>query len=480
MEVKDIKAIGRQLKRFLSKFDDCFGRSEPRANLETIVQGQLSGLERKSLEPIALAAGVPPRTLQDFVASGHWDHERMCDQAQQIVATEQAHPRAIGLIDESGNPKKGNETCGVYRQWCGNTGKVDNCVVGVHLGYVADDFQCLLDSDIFLPEEWAQDRERRQKAKVPEEVVFRTKPEMALSQVQRALGNGIRFWFLTFDELYGRSGSFLDGLSELGQNFVGEIPCDFVGWLQAPKVLIKPTPAEIRKKGRKRRFPRLSRQSLPACEVRNLVKYSPVFTQQKWQRYRIKDGEQGPMVWEVKSAPFYRKQGKEGLPRQAHTLIVARNVLNPKEVKYFLSHQSLPLPHVTLKDLLGVAFSRWPMERCFESGKRDLGMDHFEVRQWLGLHRHFYISQLTQLFWAQVQQALREKNSRRTVSDGRAGAPGRQCLDYGSTSETFGPIPFFSKNSRGDNVSSDSQSKFTCFVLEKNYKKTGSLGYQCR
>ena len=205
MEVKGIKAIGHKLKRFLAKFDDCFGRSEPRGNLETIVEGQLSDLERKSLEPIALAAGVAPRTLQDFVASGNWDHHRMRDQAQRIVATEHADPRSIGVIDESANPKKGNETCGVYRQWCGNSGKVDNCVVGVHLGYVAGDFQCLLDSDLFLPEEWAADMERRRKTKVPDDVVFRTKPEIALGQVNHALGNGIRFWSLTFDELYGRS-----------------------------------------------------------------------------------------------------------------------------------------------------------------------------------------------------------------------------------------------------------------------------------
>lgn len=479
MEVKDIKAIGRKLKKFLSQFNDCFGRSEPRANLETIVQGQLSNLERKSLEPIALAAGVPPRTLQDFVASGHWDQERMCDKTQQIVATEHAHSRSIGLIDESGNPKKGNETCGVARQWCGNTGKVDNCVVGVHLGYTADDFQCLLDSDLFLPEDWADDRERRQKAKVPEDVVFRTKPEIALSQIKRALGNGVRFSFLTFDELYGRSGPFLDGIEELEQKFVGEIPCDFVGWLQTPKILIKPTSAELRKKGRKRHFPRLSRKSLPACEVRNLVKYSPVFTKQDWQRYRIKDGEKGPIVWEVKSAPFYRKQGEDGLPKQAHTLIVARNVLDPEEVKYFLANQSLPSPHVTLKDLLWVAFSRWPIERCFEIGKRDLGMDHFEMRQWLGIHRHFYINQLTQLFCAQMQQSLRKKNSDGTVSDGRTGSSGCKYLDYSSTSKTFGPIPILSKNSRCDNVSSETQSRCTSFPLENKATKTRSLGYQC-
>ena len=480
MEVKDIKAIGRKLKPFLSQFDDCFGRSEPRFNLEIIVRGQLSDLERKSLEPIALAAGVAPRTLQDFVAAGNWDHELMRDQSQRIVATEHAHCRSIGLIDESGNPKKGNDTCGVYRQWCGNTGKVDNCVVGVHLGYSVDDFQCLLDSDLFLPKEWAEDMDRREKTKVPKDVVFRTKPEIALGQVKRAIGNGIRFGSLTFDELYGRSRSFLDGLKELGQNFVGEIPCDFVGWMRKPKTLIKPTPAQIRKRGRKRHFPRLSRKSLPACEVRNLAKYSPVFSGQKWKKFRIKDGEKGPKVWEVKSAPFYRKEDKDGLPKQTHTIIVARNVLNPNEIKYFLANQSLLSPNITLEELLWVAFSRWPIERCFEIGKRDLGMDHFEMRQWSGIHRHFYISQLTQLFCGQVQQTLREKKSTGTVSDRRAGSLGRQCLDYSSASKTFSAIPLFSKNSRCDNLSSKSQSGLARVPLENVNKKTGSLGYQCQ
>lgn len=478
MKVKDVKAIGRKLKPFLSQFDDCFGRSEPRTNLETIVRGQLSNLERKSLEPIALAAGFAPRTLQDFVASGNWDHELMRDQTQRIVATEHAHPRSIGLIDESGNPKKGNDTCGVYRQWCGNTGKVDKCVVGVHLGYSVDDFQCLLDSDLFLPKEWAEDMERRRKTKVPEDIVFQTKPEIALGQVERALRNGVRFASLTFDELYGRSGAFLDGLKGLGQNFVGEIPCDFVGWMQKPKVLIKPTPAQVSNRGRKQHFPRLSRKSLPACEVRNLAKHSPIFTGQKWKKFRIKDGEKGPKVWEVKSAPFYRKEDKEGLPKQTHTLIVTRNVLNPDEIKYFLANQSLLSPNVSLEELLWVAFSRWPIERCFEIGKRDLGMDHFEMRQWPGIHRHFYISQLTQLFCGQIQQALREKNSTEAVSDYRASSLGRQCLDYSSTGKTFSAISLFSKNSRRDNLSAKSQSGLVCVQLENGNEEIGSLGYR--
>ncbi len=432
MDVGTIKGIGRKLNSFLKQFDGCFSRTEPRNSLQIYVQGQLSNLERKSIEPIALAAGVPPRTLQFFLSSVPWDDQQLRDRIQQVVATEHAHPKAIGVIDESGNPKKGSHTCGVQRQWCGNVGKVDNCVVGVHLGYVVDDFQCLIDSDLFLPEKWLNNRQNREETKVPEQIVFRTKPEIALSQVARAVNHGIHFSALTFDELYGRSGPFLDGLNHLSQTYVGEIPSDFVGWLNKPPIHETPKSDKKPRKGRKRRYPRLAKKAGPACEVRNLVTYSPVFQKQKWQRFRIKDGEKGPVVWEVKVSKFYRKQGDEGLPRQAHTLIVARNVLDTKEVKYFLSNVSLDSPDVTLEWLLWVAFSRWPIERCFEIGKRELGMDHFEVRSWQAIQRHFYISQLSQLFCARIQQDLRKKNAGHLVPDCGTSTTGGFSVDYRS------------------------------------------------
>lgn len=428
MDVSMITGIGRKLKQFLKQFDDCFPRSEPRENLKIYVQGQLSDLERKSIEPIALAAGVKPRTLQYFLSSAQYDDQQMRDRIQQIVATDHAHPKAIGVIDESANPKKGGHTCGVQRQWCGNLGKVDNCVVGVHLGYVVDDFQCLIDSDLFLPEDWINDPHLRKETKVPEDVVFRTKPEIALGQVKRALRNGVRFFAWTFDELYGRSGPFLDGLDALGQMYVGEIPSDAVGWLNMPKILQAPKASKKHKPGRKPQYPRLAQTARPACEVRNLVNYSPVFRKQPWQQFHIKDSEKGPIVWEVKAAPFFRKQGDQGLPRQEHTLIVARNALNPNEIKYFLANVSLDDPTVHLEELLWIAFSRWPIERCFEIGKRDLGMDHFEVRFWQAIHRHFYISQLSQLFCARIQQTYREKNTADILPNDRTGTPGSHGL----------------------------------------------------
>jgi SRSO17 transposase len=428
MDASFVKSMGRELRHFVAEFDDCFGRREPREHLRAYIRGQLSDLPRKSVEPIALAAKIPPRTLQWFLNEAAADDERMRDHTQQIVARDHAHPQAIGIVDESGNPKKGRHTAGVGHQWCGRSGKIDNCVMAVHLGYVADDFECLLDSDLFLPEDWANDQQRRAEVGVPADVVFRTKPQIAMAQVRRALRNGIRVAAWTFDEGYGRGAEFLDGLDALGQNYVGEIPSDFYGWTLQPRVLLAPRPQELHRTGRKWRYPRVARKSSHACAVNHLAAFSPAFTKQKWQRFRIKDTEKGPMVWEVKCCPFWRKHGERGLPGPMHTLMVARNVLNPEEVKYFLSNLVAGSAGASLERLLWIAFSRWPIERCFQVAKTELGMDHFEVRSWRGIHRHLYISQLSQLFCARVHHRHREKNDRESVLDRGTGADGGMRL----------------------------------------------------
>jgi SRSO17 transposase len=329
-----------------------------------------------------------------------------------------------------------------------------------------------------LPRSWAEDEDRRKTAGVPDDVVFRKKADIALGQVGRALKNGIRFSAWTFDEFYGRDGEFLDGLDSLGQSYIGEIPSDFVGWLRHPEVLVSPKPQKKPKQGRKRQFPRLSRKSLPACEVRNLATYSRIFQKQKWQKFRIKDGEKGPIVWEVKFSHFYRKQGETSLPGPTHTLIVARNVLNHKEVKYFLSNMVVDSESITLEWLLWIAFSRWPVERCFEIGKRELGMDHFEVRSWQAIHRHFYISQLSQLFCARIQQELREKKDREFLSDSRTGSPRNLCLARGSGFAVLGSKNNISECRRYDYVSSKTKPRSPEIPLENKASGASKIGYR--
>jgi SRSO17 transposase len=216
---------------------------------------------------------------------------------------------------------------------------------------------------------------------------------MALDQIDRALGNGVRVSAWTCDELYGRDGKFLDGLESRRQVFVAEIPCAFHGWVRKPKILEEgPDNAGP---GRPKQYPRLAK-GYHSSEVRDLAKYSPVFRKQAWQRYCIKDTDKGPQVWEVKWAVFWRKD-EDGLPLRRHCLIVARNVLTG-EMKYFLSNRvpgevnPVTGRTVTLRWLLHVAFGRWSIESCFREGKEELGLDHYEVRGWRCVHRHLYLN----------------------------------------------------------------------------------------
>ena len=233
---------------------------------------------------------------------------------------------------------------------------------------------------------------------MPDDVVFRTKPQIALDLIDRALANGVRVQAWTFDELYGRDSAFLDGLEQRGQIFVGEVPTNFHGWVIRPRMLQNgPSPP----RGRKRKYPRLA-AGRPSSEVQNLLRYSPVFRRQRWQRYRIKDTTRGPEVWEVKWAVFWRKSNA-GLPGRRHCLIVARNVIT-SEVKYFVSNRVPGEQGMTLRRLLRIAFGRWSVESCFRQAKEELGLDHYEVRGWRCVHRHFYLTQLSHLFCARVRQ----------------------------------------------------------------------------
>ena len=360
MTADQIRSLQPALAALLERFRSCFKKEATFDHWQRYMLGLMTDLKRKSIEPIALAAGVPVRTLQEFLSFFVWDHGRVNKMLQHLVIDVHGCDEAIGVIDGSGHPKQGDKTPGVQRQWCGNTGKRDNCVVSVHIGYSWGDFQCLLDSDLYMPQSWANDMERRKKAGIPEYVVYRKKTDIALAQVAGALTNGIRIFAWTFDEWYGKDRKFLDGLQSLGQNYVAEVPADFTGWVREPAILLCPRTEKRHKRGRKRHFPRLSAKALPPSEVQNLLVYSRKFQKQRWKKFYIKEGEKGPVVWEVKWSKFYRRQGEDSLPGSIHCLIVARNVLNPDETKYFVSNMVPGSNGITLEKLLKIAFSRWP------------------------------------------------------------------------------------------------------------------------
>jgi SRSO17 transposase len=438
MEADTILRIKPALTEYLHAFDDCFGRATARRHLDSYVQGQLGPLERKSIEPMADAAGTPPRTLQEFLGLYRWDEAAMRDRLQQRVARRHPHPHSVGIIDETSFRKKGEHTACVQRQYCGAAGKQDNCVVSVHLGYATPEFFTLVDGDLFLPEEtWHEDRARCRKAGIPDTVVYRSKWQIALEQVRRARGNGLRFAWLTFDEWYGGKPPFLRELDADGQNYVGEVPADLAVWTRRPEVLYRAQDPE--RQGRLRQWPRLKKQNNPKVEVRNLAAYSPRFRRDDWRTYRVKDGTKGPMAWKVKRIMVYLEDG-QGLPTAPHHLLVAKNVLDPTEVKYFLSNAPEDTP---VETLLLVAFSRWKIERLFEEGKSELGLDHFEVRQYRSIQRHLILSCVSYLFLAEFQQEHRGEKC------GVRGVPGPHghCRT-GPDLASWGPL--FEESGRGD------------------------------
>jgi SRSO17 transposase len=400
MDAARLMALGPELSKYLSRFEDCFCRSEQREHLRRLVTGQLSDLPRKTLEPIALACGCPPRCLQQFLSTHTWDHDLMRDRLQQMVGREHAHPRSIGIFDETYHAKKGDKTPGTQRQWCGTKGATDNCAVTVHLAYAAGDLRCLIDSDLYLPQSWSDDRTRCREAGIPDEVVYRPKTRIALELLDRATANGVRMEWMTFDAGYGKDPGFLHELNRRGVRYVGEIFPAFHGWLRPPAVMQKEFVgrANYEGSGRKRKFPRLKVKNLRACSVEHLLTYSPALRDQPWMKVHIKDTNHGPMVWEVKHSVFYFKQEKA--ITFAHWLIVCRSPMTG-EVKYFISNAPAGTP---LEMLLSVAFERWRTEHCFRVEKSQLGLSHFEVRHHKSLIRHLIITSVTHLFLARVRE----------------------------------------------------------------------------
>lgn len=404
MDVDDLERFEEDLDACLVRFGDCFGRSDTRAHLTTYVRGQLSDLDAKSVEPIALQAGTPVRTLQEFLAQHRWDEDSLRRRLIHIVRDEHVTSNTVGIIDETSDVKKGDKTPGVQRQWCGKVGKKENCMVTVHLAAATEDFHCMLDGELFLPESWSDDRPRCAAAGIPDEMVYRPKWQIALELLDRSVSEGIIFPWLTADEGYGGKPGFLEALASRNQKFVLEVPRTFSVWETTPEVTEQP----YRKggRGRSRKTPRVKSGESSPRSVETVFWHGEAMKEKRWKRYRVKDGEKGPIIWEAKRVRVTLK-GSDGLPGMSLWLVVARNVLDG-ELKFFVSNAS---EFTSMAMLLQVAFQRWRVERCFEDQKQEVGLDCYEGRRYLGLKRHLILTSISYLFLSQTCTRERKKKS---------------------------------------------------------------------
>src|SRR5215475_1001570 len=236
----DVAGFMEELWEFQSTFHDCFARSEPRGHFFDYMVGQFSKLERKSIEPMALKVeGGTIRGLQRFISDVHWDEEQMRWNYHQLVAEEMGAPDGVLMFDETGFIKKGKDSVGVARQYCGTVGKVENCQVGVFAGYASRHGYALVDKRLFVPEVWFTDAyaTRRTKCKVPSALTWQSKPQLAAAMLQAIAQEGLLpFKYVVADCLYGNSPTFLDAVDAcVGVTTFVAIPSETRCWLQRPR-----------------------------------------------------------------------------------------------------------------------------------------------------------------------------------------------------------------------------------------------------
>src|SRR4051794_20562894 len=392
MTEEQLDGLGPALQDFLRPYLFCYGYTQTFTHLHTYCKGLLSDLERKSVEPIALASGCAVRTLQEFLRDHVWHYRDVRQQLQRHVAAYLPTVPAddlgtVGLIDETSALKSGTKTPGVQRQYLGCVGKVANGIVTAHLGVCRGRYKALFDAELFLSEDWAADDQRRQQAGIPKNLVYRPKWQIALEQVDRALLNQVQLDWLTFDEGYGQAPEFVCGLDDRHVRFVGEVP-KTLSCLAAASVPSQPA-ASV--KGR------------PAEEV---VRQSPAFQKQAWRKVKLPQQTGGQQVWEVKAAQVWQMQDRHWSQR-TYWLLWARNVATGEE-KYFLSNAP---PAANVQTLVRVAFRRWNVEHAIRVAKGELGFTHYEGRNYTALMRHQTLCLLMLTFVAEHTQRLRGEKS---------------------------------------------------------------------
>lgn len=406
MDVKALRQLKPELDAFLERYAPLFGRDEAQDHAYRFVQGLLLGGDRRSVENIAEAIdGCVVRSLQKFLAQSPWSDDAVLEELQGQVVEVLGDADATLNVDETGFPKKGTKSVGVKRQYAGCLGRTDNCQIGVCVNYRTSAGHTLIDRRLFLPEEWAADRARREEAGVPDSVVFRSKPELALEMVQQAVARSTPFRWVTADSVYGDSPTFVQGVRGLGKWYVVDTSADARVWLSEPKVLPAGTKGA---RGRATTQPKVSTKPERVDEV---VARLPAKT---WKRIVVAEGSQGPRIYEY--ACLWVWFSEEGLPSGPERLLVRRSLGQQAELKY---HRSNAPAEVPLEKLAQVRGGHWSVEQSFQAAKGECGLDEYETRGWVGWHHHTALSLLALWFLVQQRRRLGEK---RAPDDGARGA----------------------------------------------------------
>jgi SRSO17 transposase len=403
MTTDEVRATAAELHHLHRRLAPLFGYAQAQGHALTYLRGLLLHDGRKNTEAIALAFGDGQvRPLQEFLATSPWDY-RLVQQDIRTAFAEDLVPSTahwdigtVGVLDESGFPKKGTHSVGVARQWCGRLGKKDNCQVGVFLVGVTPAGCALLDHQIYLPEDWVLDRDRRAEVGVPRSVTFRTKPEIGLDLHGRVRAAGqVSLDWLVFDELYGRNEGFLTELERRRQRYVGEVPVTTTVWTEDPATQVPPYAGRGR------------RPALPVRDsVRSVQEVGAALPAEAWRVLCLREGSGEPVAYEFAAVRVWAM--RDGGPGPAIWLLLRRPVGGAWEVKYYVPNAAA---ETTLETLAVVSGCRHRVEEYFEDGKGYLGMGQYECRTWAGWHHHMTLVALAHLLVTRTHLRLKKKRA---------------------------------------------------------------------
>ena len=354
MTVRGGPAYFADLTRRLAPY---FARAESRQRAVAYVQGLLSPVERKNSWQLAEVSGEPtPYGFQYLLSRADWEADAVRDELRIYVIPHLGAPDAVLALDETGFLKKGDQSAGVARQYSGTAGKVENCQIGVFLGYASQLGHALLDRELYLPQEWTNDRERCRQAGIPEDRRFATKPQLARQLLARAFAAGVPAKWVTGDSVYGDDRRLRMWLEAQPQAYVLAVSGKeyvWVGWQQR--------------------------------QVKTLLAALP---EAGWTRLSAGDGTKGPRWYDWRWLPLAAPLE----PGWRRWLLVRRSVSDPVELTAYVVFGR---QQTTLEEVVRVAGTRWVIEQLFEAAKGEVGLDHYEVRSWTGWYRH-----ITFAMWA--------------------------------------------------------------------------------
>ena len=380
---KRLSGWKRELLRCHDRIAGLFARSEARGRSLAYLQGLLSHCERKNGWQLAEWMGeAAPYRVQHLLDRARWDADAARDQLRDYVLEELRSPDAVLIADETGFLKKGLHSVGVKRQYTGTAGRIENSQVGVFLCYAGDKGAALVDRELYLPEEWAADAERRRAAAVPDGTEFATKPELARRMIERALHAGAPCSWVAADEVYGNNSKLRQWLEERRLGYVLAIASD-------------------------------QRMRWPDYEQRRVDAIAQHLPDLAWERVSAGSGSKGHRLYDGALIRGWEEDG------WSHGLLVRRSIEAQPEHAYYWFHA--PTHKTTLEALVHVAGQRWQIEQAFQTAKGECGLDHYEVRHWQGWYRHVTLAMLAAAVLA-ILRARGEKNSRRAGAAQRTGA----------------------------------------------------------